>query len=192
MGVILDSDVLSILQQPACSQLEKRLDQLADDEVATTIVSFQEQMQGWVAAVHKARSEKRLLLAYSELQLMQRDFCHLTLLPYDSAAQKVFARLQRQKVRIGTMDLRIASITLATQSTLISRNLRDFFAYQVSMSKTGRSDSKSSLARKVRVSPLQASCATALTQQFALLSDRNESIISPQSAGRRNHPGSQY
>jgi tRNA(fMet)-specific endonuclease VapC len=129
MAVILDSDMLSILQrrsEPACGRLEQRLGQLSDTDVFTTIVSFQEQMRGWLAAVHKSRTDKRLLLAYSELQSMLRDFCHLNILPFDAAAQTEFKRLRRQKIRIGTMDLRIASISLATRSTLLSRNLRDF------------------------------------------------------------------
>ena len=82
MAVILDSDVLSILQrrsQPACGRLEQRLSQLPDDDVFTTIISFQEQMRGWLAALHKARTDKRLLLGYTELQSMLRDFCHLNI-----------------------------------------------------------------------------------------------------------------
>jgi tRNA(fMet)-specific endonuclease VapC len=129
MAVILDSDMLSILQrrsEPACGHLEQRLRQLPVADVFTTIVTFQEQMRGWLAALHKARTDQRLLLAYTELQLMLRDFCHLNILPFDAAAQTEFTRLRRQKIRIGTMDLRIASIALATQSTLLSRNLRDF------------------------------------------------------------------
>ncbi|MEO8496982.1 MAG: hypothetical protein ABI614_18075 [Planctomycetota bacterium] len=62
MAVILDSDVLSILQrrsEPACGRLEQRLSQLPDDDVLTTIVTFQEQMRGWLAALHKARTDKR-------------------------------------------------------------------------------------------------------------------------------------
>ena len=78
MAVVLDSDILSILQrrsEPACGRLEQRLSQLPDEEVFTTIVTFQEQMRGWLAALHKARSDNRLLLAYAELQSMLRDFC---------------------------------------------------------------------------------------------------------------------
>ncbi len=83
-------------------------------------------MRGWLAAIHKARTDKRLLLGYTELQSMLRDFRHLNILPFDAAAQREFKKLRRQKIRIGTMDLRIASIALATGATLVSRNLRDF------------------------------------------------------------------
>ena len=37
-----------------------------------------------------------------------------------------FQRLRKSGVRIGTMDLRIASIVIANNATLLSANLRDF------------------------------------------------------------------
>jgi tRNA(fMet)-specific endonuclease VapC len=52
MPVVLDTDHLSVLQwreEPACSRLLARLNQLPPDDVATTIISFQEQVQGWLA-----------------------------------------------------------------------------------------------------------------------------------------------
>ena len=45
MPVLLDTDHLSVLQwqeQPACERLLARLDLLPADDVATSIVSFQE------------------------------------------------------------------------------------------------------------------------------------------------------
>lgn len=37
-----------------------------------------------------------------------------------------FERLRKQRIRIGTMDLKIAAIALANNATLLSKNLRDF------------------------------------------------------------------
>jgi len=48
------------------------------------------------------------------------------MLPWDSEAATHFTRLRRQGIRIGTMDLKIASITLAHDATLLTRNLSDF------------------------------------------------------------------
>jgi tRNA(fMet)-specific endonuclease VapC len=50
---------------------------------------------------------------------------HAVLLFEDPAVAE-FKRLKQSKIRIGTMDLRIASIALANTATVISRNLRDF------------------------------------------------------------------
>ena len=44
----------------------------------------------------------------------------------DSAAANVFEQLRRDRVRIGTMDLKIASITLVHDAILVSRNVSDF------------------------------------------------------------------
>jgi tRNA(fMet)-specific endonuclease VapC len=51
--IILDTDVLSIVQRgegPAYDHLVARLD-VADDEVVVCIVSFEEQMRGWLAYI---------------------------------------------------------------------------------------------------------------------------------------------
>jgi len=37
-----------------------------------------------------------------------------------------FRKLQASRVRIGTMDLRIAAIAIANDATLLTRNLSDF------------------------------------------------------------------
>lgn len=129
MVVILDTDVLSLLKrqsQPAVSRLHQRLHRFAPDEVWTTIVSFEEQARGWLAAIHQARSDGRVLIAYAELRTFLGDFSRMNVLPFDQAAQAEMARLQHHKVRIGTLDLRIAAIALANGATLVSRNLKDF------------------------------------------------------------------
>jgi tRNA(fMet)-specific endonuclease VapC len=42
------------------------------------------------------------------------------------AAADVFEDLRKQRIRIGTMDLRIAAIALAHGMTVLTRNLIDF------------------------------------------------------------------
>ena len=129
MPVILETDLLTVLQrasQPACGKLQRRLAQVPNAEIFTTIISFQEQMRGWLAVLHRAKTEKRLLSAYAELQGMLRDFCRLKVLPFDVNAHRIFADLRRRHIRIGTMDLRITAIALSTGATVLSRNLKDF------------------------------------------------------------------
>ena len=45
---------------------------------------------------------------------------------YTPDAANIRAALLRQKVRVGTQDMRIASIALANNATLLTRNRRDF------------------------------------------------------------------
>jgi tRNA(fMet)-specific endonuclease VapC len=54
------------------------------------------------------------------------NFCEAQVLPFDDAAANVFDDMRGRKVRVGAMDLRIASIALSRDMTVLSRNLADF------------------------------------------------------------------
>jgi tRNA(fMet)-specific endonuclease VapC len=127
--VLLDTDHLSVLQgeeQPACDRLVARLRQLPPEDVATSIVSFHEQVQGWLAYLNRARKLEQVVKAYAELETIWRSFLKMNVLPFSAEAQTEFVELRRQCRRLQTMDLRIASVAITTSSTLLSRNLRDF------------------------------------------------------------------
>jgi tRNA(fMet)-specific endonuclease VapC len=53
-------------------------------------------------------------------------FKGLNVLPFDRSAAAEFDRLKAQKIRVGTNDLRIASIALSRGLPLLTRNTRDF------------------------------------------------------------------
>ncbi len=57
---------------------------------------------------------------------MLGDFAKLRVVPYDEEASFHYRRLVKSRIRIGTMDFRIASICLAHSAVLITRNSRDF------------------------------------------------------------------
>lgn len=129
MPVLLDTDHLSVLEseeQPACDLLRERLRRFPPDDIATSIVSFHEQVQGWLAFLSRARQAEQVITAYAKLETMWRWFLKMNVLSYTAEAQARFGELKRQCRRLKTLDLRIASIALATSSTLLSRNLRDF------------------------------------------------------------------
>ncbi len=129
MPVVLDTDHLSVLQwqeQPACDRLLARLDQLPLDDVATTLVSFHEQVEGWLAYLKRARKPQDVVHAYAKLEAVWRSFLKMNVLPFTDDAQERFTAIRRQCPRVQTMDLRIASVALVTDATLLNRNLRDF------------------------------------------------------------------
>lgn len=64
--------------------------------------------------------------AYSRLELHIKTFEGIPLLSFDSRAADHFEQLQRAKIRVGTMDLKIASIALANEATVLTRNLSHF------------------------------------------------------------------
>jgi tRNA(fMet)-specific endonuclease VapC len=125
---LLDTDHLTLLERGGADSLplQMRLDPISTEQIATTIITYEEQMRGWLARVAQASTLTRLLAAYSRLQTHVETFRGIPTLPFDEKAGTEFTRLQQARIRIGTMDLRIAAITLANDATLLSRNLSDF------------------------------------------------------------------
>jgi tRNA(fMet)-specific endonuclease VapC len=50
----------------------------------------------------------------------------MRLLYYDEAAKIQFLGLQKSRIRIGTMDLKIATVAISQNARLLSRDLKDF------------------------------------------------------------------
>ena len=85
-----------------------------------------EQVQGWLAYLNRARKPEQVVLAYAKLEEIWRSFLKMNVLSFGDEVQARFAELRRQCPRLQTMDLRIASLALVSNATLLSRNLRDF------------------------------------------------------------------
>ena len=83
-------------------------------------------MRGWLAAVAKERDARRQVFAYRELVSMFRFFAGFEVVPFDETAVERFEQLVASKIRIGTMDLKIAAIALAQNALLLTANRRDF------------------------------------------------------------------
>jgi tRNA(fMet)-specific endonuclease VapC len=126
--IILDTDVLSIVQRADGQEYDNLVERLdaEDDEVAVSIVSFEEQMRGWLAFIAKANSSNQQIKGYAKLHALLADFITRPILDFDQNSVIEFERLKRSRVRIGTMDLKIAAISLAHDALLLSRNLTDF------------------------------------------------------------------
>mgnify|MGYP001569064244 CR=1 FL=1 len=129
MQLLLDTNHLSILQErsePGYSRLTSRLQMLPRGEIAASIVSFQEQVRGWLAWINKAQKPESLLRGYANLLGLLRDYNASVVLPYDTPAWHEFEKLRLLRLRIGTLDQRIAAIALARRLKLLTSNLRDF------------------------------------------------------------------
>lgn len=127
--IILDTDCLSLLERQTGTshlRLQSKLDEFPIDEIVTTIITFEEQMRGWTAHIARMRSIDEQVFAYETLKRYFDYFKNLTIIDFDENAAEIFKNLKSQKIRIGTMDLKIASIALSRKAILVSRNLKDF------------------------------------------------------------------
>jgi tRNA(fMet)-specific endonuclease VapC len=83
-------------------------------------------MRGWLVYLSQAPSMAQQITAYSRLLAHLDNYRRIPVLAFDEAAAMVFQRLRRSRLRMGTMDLKIAAIVLSRGATLLSRNLGDF------------------------------------------------------------------
>jgi tRNA(fMet)-specific endonuclease VapC len=125
--LVLDTDHLSELGygSPAGLRLRERL-LAAGENPATTIVSVEEQLRGWLAEIHSLNSPHRQITAYERLLERIRFFGAWVVLPWETGAADLFTQFRDQSIRIGSMDLKIACVVIQHQATLLTRNTRDF------------------------------------------------------------------
>jgi tRNA(fMet)-specific endonuclease VapC len=127
MIYVLDTNICDLL-------MEKRpvvvgyLESLHEDSdtVATTIISFDESVSGWLPFCHRANNGKVRAGAYARLQNVWNFYREMLCLPFDNQAGVIFDQLRAQKIRVGTNDLAIAAITLSVSGVIVTRNQVDF------------------------------------------------------------------
>jgi len=127
--IILDTDCLSVFEREKhleFSKLRTKLAQFDPEEIFTTVITFEEQMRGWMAYLANCKNTEQQVFAYQRLNQFLENFRKIKVLTFDERAAKEFQNLKSQKIRIGTMDLKIASIAISNKAILVSRNLQDF------------------------------------------------------------------
>lgn len=125
---LLDTDYLIILQrrsQPFFGKIAASMSQFTPADFYISIPTVHEQILGANAYISRARNIAGVIKGYRMIEVSMRDYQRFQVLPFDDAAAEIFSDLQKT-LRVGTMDLRIASIALANGMTLLTRNAVDF------------------------------------------------------------------
>jgi tRNA(fMet)-specific endonuclease VapC len=126
---LLDTDHISILQRQTGSEflaLSTRIAQQQAADLAFSVVSFHEQVLGCHTYLSRARTSANIVRGYGMLARVLQDFGGAQVLPFDTMAATTLDGLTAQRVRLASMDLRIAAIALSRGLTLLTRNVRDF------------------------------------------------------------------
>ncbi|HWY75601.1 MAG TPA: type II toxin-antitoxin system VapC family toxin [Verrucomicrobiae bacterium] len=95
-------------------------------DVFISIIAVQEIFQGWLALINRQKSGRDQVHAYMRFQHSVETVNKLTILPFDDAAAGIFEAFRAQRLRVGTMDLKMAAICLAHEAVLLTRNVSDF------------------------------------------------------------------
>ncbi len=122
---VLDTDTLTLLEE-GHPKIGAHFLLQPLDSVAIIVLSVEEQLTGWYAAIRQAKRAIRAAWAYQRLTDNIRFLARLQILTYDQQAMHRFEELCKRKIKIGRTDLRIASIVLQHGLILVTRNLHDF------------------------------------------------------------------
>jgi tRNA(fMet)-specific endonuclease VapC len=126
---LLETDHLTVPndeEHPRCRALRARMNASEDSFFATTIVSAEEQMRGWLAKIHAAKDAEQQVAWYEQLAWLIEFLADWQIIAFDQQAAAEFKRLRRLQLRIGTFDLKIAAIARVHDALLLSGNQRDF------------------------------------------------------------------
>jgi tRNA(fMet)-specific endonuclease VapC len=127
--VILDTDLVTLLEKQnssAGARARERLRALQPDEITTSIITYEEQMRGWLSYLARAKNLAGQVDAYRRLSRHIEYYSRIRVHPFTELAAVEYQTLRNQRLRIGTMDLKIAAIALSLRGILLSRNLKDF------------------------------------------------------------------
>ncbi len=124
---LLDTDILSLLQR-GNAKVVHAIEALDDSALAITLITRIELLRGRHDFVLKAATGEQLLRAERWLKETELFLLKTPVIYPDTAAATQFDRLRLMKGlrKIGRADLLIASIVLANDATLVTRNIRHF------------------------------------------------------------------
>jgi len=126
---LLDTDHISFLQRRSSSefvQLTFRMAQHPISDFSLSVISFHEQVIGAHSFINRAQNNTDMARGYTLLLETLNGFAKAPVLPFDANAIAVFDEMRSQKVRVSTMDLRIAAIAIPNNLVLLTRNTGDF------------------------------------------------------------------
>jgi tRNA(fMet)-specific endonuclease VapC len=127
--MLLDTDHINVLTNPESRQradLLAKMQAAGDQLFATSAISVEEQVRGWLALINATSDVVKQVPYYERFVSLFVFFRHWVIVPFDERAARQFKGLRQQRLRLGTMDLKIASIALVHNTKLLSANLRDF------------------------------------------------------------------
>ena len=125
MLYLLDTDHVSLWQ---CGQsfVVARMNMVAEQDVAVSVLTYEEQLRGRLAVIQKAETNAQLAISYLRLRQMQEFFCAIRIMDFDEAAADTYEVLRKSYRRLDRMDLRIAAVALTQNTILVTRNRKDF------------------------------------------------------------------
>lgn len=128
--ILLDTDHATYLKYPESDRGRRLIDRLSGvpptEVIGAAIITVEERMRGWLAVIARERTATRQVAGYRELARLFEFYQEFEIVLFDEKAAQQFDHLRGQRLRLGTMDLKIAATALVNDALLLSANKRDF------------------------------------------------------------------
>lgn len=128
--ILLDTDHATYLKYPESDRGRRLIDRLSGvpptEVIGAAIITVEERMRGWLAVIARERTAMRQVAGYRELARWFEFYQEFEIVLFDEKAAQQFDHLREQRLRLGTMDLKIAATALVNDALLLSANRRDF------------------------------------------------------------------
>jgi tRNA(fMet)-specific endonuclease VapC len=122
---LFDTDLLSLYQMGHPRVVQNVLGHVSD-QLAICVITVEEQLSGWQRALSQSRDDQRRAEVYRRMALAVESLSSWMVLPFSVTAMSQHAALLRQRLNVGSNDLKIAAIALENQAIVVTRNARDF------------------------------------------------------------------
>lgn len=122
---LLDTDTLQLFLDGHPKVVARALD-VAPGNRAISVVTVEEQLSGWYTQLRQAKQPERLAWAYRRLAATVRFLSQVQIVDFDELAIPRCGQLKKRKLKVNTMDLRIAATVLVGDAILVTRNMHNF------------------------------------------------------------------
>src|SRR5947207_289179 len=120
---LIDTDHATMMQRggSAGDRIRTRIASHPVGAIHVSIISYEEQVRGRLAEIARTHSIVKQQVPYRRLAETLDLYCKAPVLAFDESAIAQFQRLWLMRLRVGTMDLKIAAIALANDAILLTR-----------------------------------------------------------------------
>ena len=122
---LFDTDLLTLFANRH-TIVCKRASEHSSEELATSVITIEEQLTGWYTLLRQAKTDQQLVAAYEGMTYSIRFVSRLQIFSYSAEAAVRAAVFKKARLKIKTMDLRIACVALEAGAIVVTRNRADF------------------------------------------------------------------
>ena len=122
---LFDTDHLTLYEHKHLPLMQRFVRHPADS-VAICPINIEESMRGRLGKLARVLMGTKHVQAYAHLVATEEMFRLFPIVPFDDPSERQFQQLRAARLRVGTLDLKIAAIALTQGLTALTRNRNDF------------------------------------------------------------------